>query len=144
MTKLNCAGASCIQNQVAGPKLFNRLWAAWSSNECASNKALVDQHQIALLDLVGAPVDRLDAGEQHARTDLALAQSRRIDAGRCVGPQPDHLGMVLRDQLAHMSDDQDALIGPALSTPSTKEARTTLLPLAVGMITKGCPDLSAK
>ena len=73
---------------------------------------LVDQHQIALLDLVGAAVDRLDTGEQHARTDLALAQSRRIDAGRRLGPKPHHLGMVLRDQLAHMGDDQDALIGP--------------------------------
>ena len=73
---------------------------------------LVDQHQIALLHVVGAAVDRLDAGEQHLRADLALAQAGRVDAGRRIGPQPDHLGMVLRDQLAHMGDDQDALIGP--------------------------------
>ena len=75
---------------------------------------LVDQHQIALLDFIGAPVDRLDAGEQHPRADLALAQPGRIDAGRRLGPQADHLGMVLRDQLAHMGDDQDALVRPLL------------------------------
>ena len=73
---------------------------------------LVDQHQVALLHVVGAAVDRLDAGEEDARAEVAAAEPGRVDAGRRVAPEPDQLGVVLGDQLADMGDDQDALVGP--------------------------------
>ena len=38
----------------------------------------------------------------------------RVDAGGRVGPQSHHLGMVLGDQLAHVGDHEDALVGPLL------------------------------
>ena len=75
---------------------------------------LVDQHQIGVADLGRAAVDRLDAGEEGPCLRLALAEARRIDARRSIGPEADHFGMVLGDQLAHMGHDQDALIGPDL------------------------------
>ena len=75
---------------------------------------LVDQHQIGVADLGRAPVDRLDTGEEDPRLRLALAEARRIDARGRIGPEADHLRMVLGDQLANMGHDQDALIGPGL------------------------------
>jgi hypothetical protein len=75
---------------------------------------LVDQHQVALLHVVGAAVDRLDAGEENAGAEVAPAEPGRVDAGRRVAPEADQLGVVLRDQLAHVRHDQDALVGPRL------------------------------
>jgi len=54
----------------------------------------------------------LDAGEQDARIRLAPPEPGGIDPRRSLGPQADHLCMVLGDQLPHMGDDQDALVGP--------------------------------
>ena len=73
---------------------------------------LVDQHQVALLHVVGAAVDRLDAGEEDAGAEVAPAEPGGVDAGRRVAPEADQLGVVLRDQLADVGDDQDALVGP--------------------------------
>jgi len=75
---------------------------------------LVDQHQVALLDVPGAAVDRLNAGEEDARPEIAPAEPGGVDAGRRVAPEADQLGVVLRDQLADVGDDEDALIGPGL------------------------------
>ena len=49
---------------------------------------LVNQNQIALLHVIGAAVDRLDAGEQHPRADLALAQACRVDPAGASGHRP--------------------------------------------------------
>ena len=73
---------------------------------------LVDQRQIAALDVVGALVDALDAGEQDLRMQIALVQPGRVDAGRRVRPQPEHLGVVLRDQLLDVGDDEDPRVRP--------------------------------
>ena len=73
---------------------------------------LVDQHQIAALDVVGALVDALDAGEQDLRVQIALVQPGRVDAGRGLRPQPDHLAVVLRDQLLDVGDDENSRVGP--------------------------------
>ena len=105
---------------------------------------LVDQHQVALLHVVGAAVDRLDAGEQHLRPDLPPAEPGRVDAGRRVGPQPHHLGVVLGDQLAHVGDHEDALVGPLLQHALDERAITIDLPPAVGITTSGCPSLWPK
>ena len=75
---------------------------------------LVDQHQIGVADFGRAAVDRLDAREEDPRLRLALAEARRIDARRSIGPEADHLGIVLRDQFADMGHDQDPLIRPGL------------------------------
>ena len=107
---------------------------------------LVDQHQIAVLHVVGAAVDRLDAGEQDLARRSRACQPGRVDAGRRVGPQPDHLGVVLRDQLAHMGDDQDALVGPVLAArPRMKAAMHERLAAGrSGCTTSGWPAFSAK
>ena len=73
---------------------------------------LIDQRQIAALDVVGALVDALDAGEQDLRVQIALVQPGRVDAGRRVRPQPDHLAVVLRDQLLDVGDDENPRVGP--------------------------------
>ena len=73
---------------------------------------LVDQHQVALLHVVGAAVDRLDAGEEDAGAQVAAAEPGGADAGRRLAPEADQLGEVLGDQLADMGDDEDALVGP--------------------------------
>ena len=78
---------------------------------------LINQHQIGVADFMGAAMDGLDACKQNTGLRLALAQARRINAGRCLRPKPDHLGMVLGDQFAHMGHDQDALIRPSLQHP---------------------------
>ena len=75
---------------------------------------LVDEDEIAKADLGGAPVDRLDAGEEDRRIRIAATEAGRIDAGWRLRPEADHLGMVLRDQLTHMGDDEDTLVGPRL------------------------------
>ena len=75
---------------------------------------LVDEDEVAVTDLGRLAVHRLDACEENARIRLALSEPRRIDPGRGLGPQPHHLGVVLGDQLPHMGDDQDALVGPGL------------------------------
>ena len=75
---------------------------------------LVDQHQVALLHVVGPAMDRLDAGKQDPRLDIAAAEPGRIDPRRRLGPQSHHLGMVLGDQLAHVGDHENALVGPLL------------------------------
>ena len=75
---------------------------------------LVDQHEIGMADLACLVVDRLDAGEEDRGLNIAAAEPGRVDAGRRVGPEPDELGIVLRDQLADMGDDEDALVGPGL------------------------------
>ena len=74
----------------------------------------IDQHQIAVPDLRHPGMDGLDAGEQDAGGNVTLLQARRVDAGRRLGPQAFQLSVVLLDELTHMSDDQDALIGPGL------------------------------
>ncbi len=75
---------------------------------------LVDQHEVDMLDVVGTPVDRLDAGEEDACLCLAAAEPGAVDAGRRLGPEAEELGVVLADQLAHMGEDEDALVRPGL------------------------------
>jgi hypothetical protein len=75
---------------------------------------LVDQHQIGMADTRRLVVDRLDAGEEDPGPRIAAAETGRVDARRRLRPEPQHLGMVLRDQLADMGDDQHALVGPGL------------------------------
>jgi hypothetical protein len=75
---------------------------------------LVDQHQIGMADARRLVVDGLDAGEEDPGPRIAAAESGRVDACRRLGPEPQHLGMVLRDQLPHMGDDEHALIRPGL------------------------------
>ena len=75
---------------------------------------LVDQNQVALLHVVDPLVDRLDAGKQNARLDIALFQPGRIDAGRRLGPQLHQLQIVLLDQFPDVGDDQNALVGVGL------------------------------
>ena len=78
---------------------------------------LVDQHQVALLHVVGAAMDRLDSGEEDEGPEVAPPEPGGVDAGRRVPPEPDQLGVVLRDQLADVRDDQDALVGPRAQHP---------------------------
>ncbi len=73
---------------------------------------LVDQHQVALLHVVRPAVDRLDAGKEDAGAEVTPAEPGRDDARRRIAPEPDQLGMVLGNQLAHMGHDEDALVGP--------------------------------
>ena len=75
---------------------------------------LIDQDQIGALDVVGSAMDRLDAGEQDLSVDLTPLEPRAVDAGRRLRPQAEELGVVLADQLAHVGDDENALIRPGL------------------------------
>ena len=73
---------------------------------------LVDQHQIASLHVVGAAMDRLDAGEEDAGAEVAPPEAGGADASRRVAPETDQLGMVLRDQLADVGHHENPLVGP--------------------------------
>jgi len=75
---------------------------------------LINQHQVALLHVVDALVNRLDSGKQDLGSDLALFETGRIDSSGRIGPDLLELRMVLFDQLTNMRDDQDALIGECL------------------------------
>ena len=72
---------------------------------------LVDDGEIDMPEIAGAPGDRLHAGDEDLAPELALAEPGRVDARRGVGPEPDQRRVVLRDQLAHVGDDQDAGLG---------------------------------
>ena len=60
---------------------------------------LVDEYQVAMADFRSAAMHGLDARKENTGVRLASAKPSRIDSGRGLGPQPDHLGMVLGDQL---------------------------------------------
>ena len=53
----------------------------------------------------------LDARDEDLASELSLAEPGRVDARRRVGPEPDQRRVVLRNQLAHVGDDQDAGLG---------------------------------
>ena len=106
---------------------------------------LIDQHQIAALDVVGALVDALDAGEQDLRVQIALVQPGRVDAGRGLRPQPDHLAVVLRDQLLDVGDDEDSRVGPVGDGARFMNAAIQIaFPVPVGSTISGLPALPAK
>jgi hypothetical protein len=57
-------------------------------------------------------VDRLDAGKQDLRLDVAAVQPGAVDPGRRLRPQAQELGEVLADQLPDVGQDDDPFVGP--------------------------------
>ena len=74
----------------------------------------INQHQIALLNVIHTLVNGLDASKKNLGADVTLFKASGIDASRCLRPELFEFSKVLLNQLTHMRHDQDALIGVGL------------------------------
>ena len=106
---LDASDPGGVEDEVAFADFFDGTRTRWRLDQSPSNEALVDQDQVDPADLRGVPVGRLDPGEQDRCIVLAAAQSRRADAGRRAWPAAQQLRVVLRDQLLHVRQHEDAL-----------------------------------
>lgn len=69
---------------------------------------LIDQHQVATLDLIGVAVDALNPGKQDRRADVTARQARLVNARWRLGRRAQHRHKVVLDQLLHVREDQYA------------------------------------
>ncbi len=81
-------------------------------------------------------MDRLDAGEQDLRANVAARQPGGVDAGRRLRPGAQHRHEVLLDQLLHVREDQHAgvAIGGDHAVEKTVEASSPTGDRKVGVI----------
>lgn len=106
---LDASDPGGVEDEVALADLFDGTRPRWRLDQGSLNEALVDQDQVDPADLRGVTERRLDSCEQDRRIVLATSEPRRADAGRRSRPAAQKLRVVLRNQLLHVGQDDDAL-----------------------------------
>ncbi len=85
-----------------------------SRNKSFSGKAFIDNHQMALAEFVGLPVDRLDPGHDDGKIRFPASHSCGIDPRGRFGPEALQCGEILRNQFLHMHQEENSLSRPSL------------------------------
>ena len=97
------------------------------------------------VELAGAPVDRLDAGDDDRVLGVAALEARRVDAGLHPHLRRDQVELLERllEQFLHVRQDENAPVPPPHGVPADRGHDGRLAP-PVGITTHGLSSRSRR